>query len=117
MTPADHDGTVCSMRIHRLVIAVLLALSFTVLPVAAGMARMHAASSEMSMGASGDDCPCCDAAHRCPADICMLKCFNVSAVGLDVSPFVAPLPAPFAAATMTTLVAFSARPDPPPPRS
>jgi hypothetical protein len=105
------------MRTYRFVIAVLLALSFTILPVAAGMARMHAASSEMSMGASGDDCPCCDAAHRCPVDTCMLKCFNVSAIAIDGSPFVAPLPAPFAPAAMTPLVAFSARPDPPPPRS
>jgi hypothetical protein len=105
------------MRIYRLVIAALLALSLTVLPVAAGMARMHAAPSEMSMGASGHDCPCCDTAHRCPADICMLKCFNVPAIGLDVSPVVAPLPAPFAAIGVATLVAFLSRPDPPPPRS
>jgi hypothetical protein len=105
------------MRIHRLVIAVLLALSFTVLPVAAAMARMHAASSEMSMGASGGDCPCCDAAHRCPADMCMLKCFSVSAVVLEGSPLIAPQPALFAVAAMRPWVAFSARPDPPPPRS
>jgi hypothetical protein len=105
------------MRTYRLVIAVLLAVSFAALPVAAGMARVHAASSEMSMGASGDDCPCCDAAHRCPADTCMLKCFNVSVIAIEGAPFVAPVPAPFAAAILPTLVAFSARPDPPPPRS
>jgi hypothetical protein len=81
--------------------AVLLALSFTTtLPVAAGMAKMHSASSEMSMGTSSDDCPCCDAAHRCPSDICALKCFNVSAITAEASSLSAPLPAPFMAATM-----------------
>ena len=105
------------MRTYRLVIAVLLALGFTVLPVAAGMAKVHAASSEMSMGASGDDCPCCNAAHKCPADTCMLKCFNVTAIALEASPVLAPLPAPFTPPSVTTMAAFSARPDPPPPRS
>ena len=105
------------MRIYRLVIVALVALSFAVVPLAAGMAGVHGASSEMSMGASHDDCPCCNAAHKCPADICMLKCFNVSAIAVELSPMMAPLPAPFAASGVTPLVALITRPDPPPPRS
>jgi len=105
------------MRVIRFVIAALLTMSLAVLPASAGMAMSHSAMAEMSAGASGHDCPCCNAAHECASDQCMLKCFSVSAIGIDVSPLVAPLPAPFAAAAMTTLVAFSARPDPPPPRS
>ena len=105
------------MRVIRFVIAALLTMSLAVLPMSAGMAMSRTAMAEMSTGASGHDCPCCNAAHKCAPDQCMLKCFSVSAIALDVSPLVAPLPAPFAAATMTTLVAFSARPDPPPPRS
>ena len=117
LTPAYPDHTCCLMRTYRLAIAVLLALSFTILPVSAGMARMNAASSEMSMGAPGDDCPCCDAAHKCPGDTCALTCFNVSAIAADASPLLAPLPAPFASIALTPLVAYSPRPDPPPPRS
>lgn len=117
LTRTARNDRLHSMRIYRLVIAALLALSFTVVPLAAGTATVHTASNEMSMGASHDDCPCCNAAHRCPADTCMLKCFNVSAIAVELSPIMAPLRAPFAVIGVTTLVALIMRPDPPPPRS
>ena len=105
------------MRRLRFIIAVLLAVSFTVLPVAAGMARTHGASSAMSMSASMDDCPCCNAAHKCAPDTCMLKCFSVSAIALDGMPLLAPLSEPFSIVAMRKPAASSPRPDPPPPRS
>lgn len=107
------------MRLIRLLIAVLLATSLAVPPVSAAMAKsmMQPAQTEMAMGASGGDCPCCNAAHKCVPDTCVLKCFNVSAIALDGQPLVRPVPATFPAVVMTTLAAFSPRPDPPPPRS
>jgi hypothetical protein len=105
------------MCLIRLLIAVLLATSLAILPVSAGMAMAHAAKAEMAMSASDGDCPCCNAAHKCAPDTCMLKCFSVSAIALDARPAVHPVPAPFPELGVTTLVAFSPRPDPPPPRS
>jgi hypothetical protein len=105
------------MRMCRLVIAVLLAVSFAALPIAAGMARVQAMSSEMSMDASPDDCPCCDAAHKCPADACMVKCFNVSAIAIATPTVAAPLPPLFDPIGSLPWMAFLPRPDPPPPRS
>jgi len=105
------------MRFIRLVIAVLLAASVAILPVSAGMAKLHAAKAEMSMSAPDSDCPCCNAAHKCATDICTLMCYNSAALSVEGPPLVGPLPQPFIDMVSVTMSPFSQRPDPPPPRS
>lgn len=110
------------MRILRLLIAVLLATSLSVLPVSAGMAKMHAAKAEMTMSASsdagGDDCVCCSPAGKCSTtSICLLKCFNVPAVLINGLPVTQPVPQLFVDIGWVAPSPFSLRPDPPPPRS
>src|SRR5581483_5131523 len=66
---------VAAMRIVRSILAALLTLSLVVVPVAASASvATHATKAEMSMSAPGDDCPCCNADHKCPSDICAFKC-------------------------------------------
>lgn len=104
------------MRSVRLIIAVLLAASLAILPMSAAMAMTHAAKAEMSMGASGDNCPCCNAARKCATDTCQFKCFSAPAI-LEGAPLAQPRPELFIAIGEATLSPFLARPDPPPPRS
>lgn len=105
------------MRTIRLAIAVLLAMSLTILPVSAAMNVGHVAKAEMSMGASGDDCACCNATKKCLTDICMFKCYNAPAISVEGMPSAQPLPQPYVAIRAAFLSPFSTRPDPPPPRS
>ena len=100
----------------RFIFAVLLAASLAMLPVSAAMAS-HAAKAEMSIGASDKDCACCDAAHKCPADACVVTCHAVSAISAVGPALSQPLPEAFASAALTEWSPFLARPDPPPPRS
>jgi hypothetical protein len=107
------------MRGVRFILALVLATSLIILPMSAGMAmsHVHASKTEMGMGTSGADCPCCNAAHKCAADTCMLKCFSVSALALEARPLMQPFVTVFAAVVMKRLVGYAPRPDPPPPRS
>lgn len=105
------------MRGFRLVIAVMLAASLAILPASAAMAVSHAAKAEMSMTAAGSDCPCCDAAHKCSPDTCMISCHGVSAISAVGPDLIQPLPELFVDMGPADLSPFSARPDPPPPRS
>lgn len=77
---------------------------------------MHA-KTEMSMSASTDNCPCCDAANKCAADICPVKCFNAAALLVVVQPLAEPVPKLFVRTGLPAMSPFAARPDPPPPRS
>lgn len=105
------------MRAFRLMIDVLLAASLAILPVAAGMAKSCAADPQLAMSAPGDECPCCNAAKKCPPDICMFKCYHVPAIAVrELSP-ARPLLAPFDIVDMAIPSPFSPQPDPPPPRS
>jgi len=105
------------MRFIRLVIAVLLATSVAMLPVSAGATKLHAAEAEMSMGAPGSDCPCCDAAHKCATDVCTLKCCNTVALAVEQAPLAGPFVQPFNELAGAAMSPFLQRPDPPPPRS
>lgn len=104
------------MRTIRLVVAVLLAMSLTVLPMSAGMAKMHVATAEMDVDTPGNSCPCCDAAHKCATDICMLACYCVPAISVEGPPLTQPLRERLVALGAPVLAPFSQRPDPPPPR-
>lgn len=105
------------MRTLRLILAVLLMASLTISPVAAGMGATHAAKTEMSIGASGGDCPCCNAAKKCATDTCMFTCYSVPVLSVEGLPLIEPLPKAFVAVGLATFSPFSPRPDPPPPRS
>jgi hypothetical protein len=104
------------MRIVRSIFAALLGLSLIVVPMAA-VAMSHASKAEMSMNASGDDCPCCNAAHKCPSDTCMLKCYMGPALFVGRMASIRPLPQVFAPMGAAQLSPFAARPELPPPRS
>ena len=105
------------MRTLRLAIAVLLAASLTILPMAAAMAVTHVAKAEMAMDTAGDHCPCCNAAKKCATDICMFKCYNAPAISAEGLAMAKPSPAPIDITDGATLSPFPPRPDPPPPRS
>lgn len=108
------------MRFVRIIIAALLALSLGILPVSAAMAmsKAHAAKAEISMSApAADDCPCCNAAKKCGADLCQLKCFSTPAISVENLPLAQPPPLALIASTTAAPSSFDLRPDPPPPRS
>lgn len=105
------------MRLIRLVIAVLLAASVAVLPVSAGVTKLHAAKAAMSMSAPDSDCPCCNAAHKCATDVCTLKCYNTVALAVEQAPFAGPFVEPLIELADAAMSPFLQRPDPPPPRS
>lgn len=104
------------MRILRLIIAVLLTASLAVSPALASVGAMHAAHTEMSMGAS-DDCPCCDPADMSATDACKLMCYQVPALPVEGTAVMKSVRQWFIAAGLGTLSPFSVAPDPPPPRS
>lgn len=104
------------MPIVRFIFAALLALSLIVVPMAA-TAMPHVSKAEMSMSASGDDCPCCNAAHKCSSDTCMLKCYMGPALFVARMASMQPLPQVFAPMSAAQLSPFAARPELPPPRS
>lgn len=105
------------MRIIRSIVAALLALSLIVVPIAGATAMPHASKAEMSMSASGDDCPCCNAAHKCPSDTCILKCYMGPALFVARMASMRPLPQVFAPMGAAQLSPFAPRPELPPPRS
>ena len=105
------------MRSFRLIIAVLLAVSLSIVPVSAAMAVMHVGAAEMSVSEPGSDCPCCDAAHKCATDICTLKCHSSTAISVELKPLTERLPQRFAVMGAIRPSPFSPQPDPPPPRS
>jgi hypothetical protein len=102
------------MRFCRLILAGLLAASVALLPVSAAMAMTHAAKAEMSMSASGDDCPCCKSAQ---ADACPFTLCSLQAISVDGPAMLMPTPACFAERGPQILAGVSLRPTPPPPRS
>lgn len=104
------------MRIVRSIFAALLALSLIVVPIAAATAMTHASKAEMNLGAAGDDCPCCNAAHKCSSDTCILKCYMGPALLVTRTATVQPLPQVFVPMPAVQLSPFAARPELPPPR-
>ncbi|HEY1245925.1 MAG TPA: hypothetical protein VGF29_13955 [Hyphomicrobiaceae bacterium] len=118
------------MRAVRLVIAVLVGMVLAVAPVSAAFAMASAPHSQavqampapqhrpaVSVSATDDGCPCCDATRDMPAAVCILKCCSVVAILADVQPWTAPTSAPHADTAVAALSPFSRQPDPPPPRS
>lgn len=106
-----------TMRSLRLILALVLAASLAVMPMSAGMAMSYGAKAEMGMSEGGQDCPCCNALHKCAPDTCMLKCFSAAAMTVDGPLLEQPLPQLFLEIGAPTPSPFSTRPDPPPPRS
>lgn len=117
MRPLAVSGEV--MRLVRIIIAGLLALSLGILPVSAAMAmsKAHAAQAEMSMGAPADDCPCCNVAKKCGADLCQFKCFSTPAISVENLPLPQPRLLAMIGSTTAAPSPFNLRPEPPPPRS
>lgn len=105
------------MRIARSIFAALLAVSLAVVPMVAATAMPHASKAEMTMSAPGDDCPCCNAAHKCPSDTCVFKCYMGPALFVARMELMQPLPQVFAPMSAAQLSPFAARPELPPPRS
>lgn len=105
------------MRIVRIIVAVLLAASLAIPPITTAMAMTSAAKAEMSMVTSGSDCPCCNAAKKCAADLCQFKCFHTLAISVEGLPLAEPLPEPLVAVYAASFSPVTLRPDPPPPRS
>lgn len=105
------------MRIVRSILAALLALSLVVVPMAAASAMPDTSKAEMTMSASSDDCPCCNAAHKCPSDTCILKCHMGPT--LLVTRILTPQPLrPVLTPTRSArLSPFPPHPELPPPRS
>ena len=81
-----------TMKIYRIILALLIALSVATLPVAGGIATI-AQSADISMAASMDGCdrpvmPCHKAIDDCQSMAsCALKCFNFSAMSFSIVPF------------------------------
>ena len=106
-----------AMRLLRVVLALLLAASIAASPAMAGMALSKSAKAEMSMGSSADHCPCCDKTKKCPADHCMLQCYDVPAIVSATIVLQRSLHHTFARVDAVAPSPFPPRPDPPPPRS
>src|SRR5262249_9850317 len=100
------------MRSLRFILAVMLIAGLAILPVAAATAMTHTAKVEMNMGDMGSDCPCCNSAHKCAPDTCLLKCFSVAATVVDGPHLTQPLPQLFLQIGALAPSPFSARPDP-----
>jgi len=100
-------------RIARPVIAVLLAVSLTILPGSATMAMTHAAKTEMAINAPPDDCPCCNSPLN---HSCQLACCHIQAISADSIMIFAPLPHTFPDRVEETGSGLTVAPDPPPPR-
>ena len=107
----DVDG----MRMCRLMFAAVMAIALAALPIEAAAAMSHAHKAQMSLTATGDDCPCCHPAQ--PLKNCPLKCCHLQAIPVDDQVIAVPLAAPDVSASTNFGAAVSIRPDPPPPRS
>ena len=105
------------MRIVRSIFAALLALSLIVVPIAAATAMTHASKAEMTLGAAGDDCPCCNVAHKCPSDTCVQNCYMGPALFVARILPLQPLRPILTPARTGQLSPFGSRPELPPPRS
>jgi hypothetical protein len=100
------------MRCLRLLLALLLATSLVVLPVASALAASHAVKAEASM--DDDACPCCKKAQ--PGG-CLAKCGQLQVILVD-GVRVARLPAArFAVGDGTVTALLPRPPEPPPPRA
>lgn len=83
------------MVLHRLFLAVLIALGLTLAPVAGALASSHAmAQAAMAdcHGTSGKDCPCADKAN-CSVQLCAFKCTKLIAT-FSAPPTLVAVPAP-----------------------
>ncbi len=101
------------MRICRLTLALLLAASLAILPLSSAVAMAHAANADVTMSASGDDCPCCKSTHpaMCPLECCQLQALSVE--GWDMAE---PDARGFVEGGAQAIAPLLLRPDPPPPR-
>jgi hypothetical protein len=70
----------------------------------------------MSIGASGEKCTCCNPAHKCSPDDCMLACYTAPAISTTGFAMAEPLREHLVALGRAMPVPFSRQPDPPPPR-
>jgi hypothetical protein len=122
------------MRAIRLAIAALVVAALAVVPAAAGAVTTPPVKAEMSMAAPSDvGCPCCCgqpdrcAGHGC-ADhsgtndactngACMQKCHGTTAISIESLELSHPSRDVPADAGPIAMAPYSARPDPPPPRS
>lgn len=104
------------MRLSRLILALLIATSLSVLPMSTGMRMTHAAMADMSMGAPGDKCPCCNPAHKCSPDDCLLVCYSAPAISTTGLILADPLPEHLVAFGPAMPAPFLRQPDPRPPR-
>jgi hypothetical protein len=102
------------MNTFRLVAAWMVAAGLVLLPVSTAVAMGHAWKAEAVMPASGDDCPCCngDASDACP-----VMCCHLSTLVVEGWVVPRPLSQRLVEGEAELLMAFVARPDPPPPRS
>lgn len=75
------------MAVHRILLALLMAVSVTLAPIGAAMA----ASAQADSAAMADmpdcpskqqktskDCACCDTKAPCQSDLCLAKCFKLN---------------------------------------
>lgn len=76
-----------ALAVHRLLLAVLLAIGVTLAPI--GAAMVVAKQAESAAMADMPDCPskakqtskdcgCCDTKAPCQADFCLVKCFKLN---------------------------------------
>lgn len=106
------------MRKLRFRLVLVLVASVAVLPMSAGAAAAtYATQGQMSMGTTGQDCPCCDAGQKAAADFCMLKCFGAAAIVVEGSELVEVIREAFPVIAVASLTPFSPSLDPRPPRS
>ena len=104
------------MRLLRFICALALAVSLAASPVFAAVAMAQSAPQEMAMGAAGDDCPCCDHGGN-GAEVSPMTCCHVSANSVESLVVPRPRAVQLFESVHGVLVAFIARPEPPPPRS
>lgn len=114
------------MAVHRLLLALLIAIGVTLAPIGVAMASAKQADSAAMADMpdcpsktkqTSKDCGCCDTKAPCQADFCLAKCFKLngaivkSAISLQWSK------AAFAAATPSRPPDSWPEPDARPPRA
>jgi hypothetical protein len=86
------------LAVHRILLALLMAVSVALAPIGAAMAASAQADSadmpdcpSKAAKQTSKDCGCCDTKAPCQSDLCLAKCFKLngeiikSAVLIDLS--------------------------------
>jgi hypothetical protein len=102
------------MDIVRFTATLVLAVSLAFLPISAALAMAHGADASMTMGASADDCACCEPRM---SDTCPLVCCHLSVLAVTLLAMPRPAPLRLVADNARPSASLLGRPDPPPPRS